>query len=254
VKPVASALLAALACAGPLAAQQAPRERRLLPVLSTESIVLSLDSAAVHRTGDSTFLVTSVYQFPADTALAGADRREDVQEMDCVNARLRYRTTRYYASTAAEPVRPAHGTGSPTWAAPAGDELPLFHAICDYLTSGWPARLPKMVEEQPRIVNAPAVQRALTREYPSELRQMGLTGQVMLRFRVRTDGTVEPASMEVVSATDTRFGEAARRVALTMRFRPARLDRQPVAVWVTLPVNFNLSTPLPTTPGVPPMP
>jgi len=254
VKPLASALLAALACASALAAQNAPRERRLLPVLAAGDSSLLVDSLSIHHTGDSTFLVTAVYRIPPDPARQGADRREEAQEVDCAHDWFQRRTTSFFAGSATEPVAPPQRSAPTGWDRVTEDELPRFRAICGYLTGGWPRRMPKMVEEQPRIVNTAAVQRNLTREYPSELRQMGLTGTVMLRFRVRADGTVEPASMEVVSATDTRFGEAARRVALTMRFRPARLDRQPVAVWVTLPVNFNLSTPQPARPGVPPMP
>lgn len=254
VKPLASALLAALALGSSLAAQNAPHERRLLPVLAPGDSSLSVDSLSIHHTGDSTFLVTAVYRFPPDPARQGADRREEAQEVDCAHSWFQHRTTSFFAGGAAEPVAPPQRSAPTGWDRVTEDELPRFQALCRYLTGGWPGRMPKMVEEGPRLVNAPAVERTLTREYPRELRQMGLTGTVMLRFRVRADGTVDPASMEVVSATDTRFGEAARRVGLTMRFRPARLDRQPVAVWVTLPVNFYNSTPQPPAPGVPPMP
>ena len=244
-----------LACAGPLAAQDPPR--RLLPILSSGDTSLSLDSASIHRTGDSTFLVTAVYRFPPDPSHHGADRREEGREVNCPRTWIRRRSTTFYAGSGTEPVEPRV---APTpidpngWDQPTEQELPAFQAICGYLTGGWPARLALMVEEQPRLVNASAVARTLMREYPPELRQMGATGTVTLRFRVRADGTVERQTMEVVSATDSRFGEAARRVALSMRFRPARLDHQPVPVWVTLPVNFYEVDPQRPTPGVPPQP
>ena len=252
VKSFASALLAVAACAGSLAAQNPPR--RLLPILSSGDTSLSLDSASIHRTGDSTFLVPAVYQTPPDPAHHGADRREEGQEVNCPRAWIRRRSTTFYAGSGTEPAEPRV---APTPVSPEGwdrvgdAELPGFQAICAYLTGGWPARLALMVEEQPRLVNAPAVARALVREYPPELRQMGATGTVTLRFRVRADGTVERETMEVVSATDRRFAEAARRVALSMRFRPARLDHQPVAVWVSLPVNFYEVDPQRPAPGVP---
>jgi len=254
VKYLASALLALLATAGSLAAQNAPRDRRLLPILASGDSSLSLDSASIHRTGDSTFLVTAVYRFPPDPAHHDADRREEGREVNCPHGWVRRRSTTYFAGSGTEPAEPRV---APTpidpngWDRVTDDELPAFQAICGYLTGGWPARLALMVEEQPRLVNASAVARTLIREYPPELRQTGATGTVTLRFRVLPDGTVDRQTMEIMSATDRRFGEAARRVALSMRFRPARLDRQPVAVWVTLPVNFYEVTPQPPAPGVP---
>ena len=243
LKSLAPVLLAALACATPLAAQEAPPQRVLLPLLSASGITLSLDSASIGRTGESTFVVRAVYQAPPDTARTGPDRREEIQELDCARTRIRYRVTSYFRGDATLPVRPPESSDAEGWERLEEDELPIYQAVCQYLTGGWPARLTRQEEEQPELANVAGVRRALTHEYPLELRQQGIGGTVQVRFRVLADGSVDPATLAAVEATDARFAQPAVRVAAQMRFRPATLDRRPVAVWVTLPITFHTDNP-----------
>jgi len=253
-------LAAALAGAAPLAAQDAPHPRRLLQVVASPAgIVLSLDSATIARTGDSTFVLDAVYRFPRGTDPRVPDRREEAQEMNCARTQLRGRRTAFFFGDAEEPT--AIESGAPRVWLPVDDgELPLFQAICDFLLGGFAARLPITVEEGPELANAQAVVRALSRAYPPLLRDAGQGGTVVLRFRVVADGTVDTATVQAISATHRGFAEAARRVALGMRFHPARLNGVAVPVWVTLPLSFltqggplpaDFVFPLPTPPRAP---
>jgi periplasmic protein TonB len=97
------------------------------------------------------------------------------------------------------------------------------------------------VEELPDLSNRSQVQRSIERNYPPLLRDAGVTGQVLLRFRVNEDGSVDPGSISIESTTHDAFGDAAKRVIERARFRPARVGGRAVKVWVTLPVNFQLA-------------
>jgi TonB family protein len=161
-----------------------------------------------------------------------------MQEMDCARTRLRGRTTSYYLGDAPQPVAAERSEPRVEWQPVGDDERPLFQAICGFLLGGFAARLPLFVMEAPDLVNTDEVKRALSRAYPPLLRDSGQSGEVVLSFRVLENGTVDPATVEVVSATNAGFAAAARRVALTMRFRPALLNGTPVPCWSVVPVNF----------------
>jgi protein TonB len=77
-------------------------------------------------------------------------------------------------------------------------------------------------------------------QYPLQLRQARVEGHVLLRFVVDESGRVEPASVNVVSATHSRFEAPARQAMTTCRFRPARFNDRAVRVTVTAPVDFRL--------------
>jgi TonB family protein len=121
----------------------------------------------------------------------------------------------------------------------------VFDASCAWLLGGFAARLPRSydlseVEQTPELDNRPVVAAALGREYPRVLRDAGQTGTVTLRFRVLPNGTVDRSSVTVEDYTHPDFAEAARRVVYVMHFRPARIRKGPVPVWVTIPVTFQL--------------
>jgi len=96
------------------------------------------------------------------------------------------------------------------------------------------------VEEQPQLLNRDAIASQLSRNYPPLLRDAGIEGSANVRLRVRRDGSVDPESITVENATHPMFGESASRIVERMRFRPAKVQGRPVAVWVTLPVTFQL--------------
>jgi TonB family protein len=94
------------------------------------------------------------------------------------------------------------------------------------------------VEAEPELLNREEVARALQAHYPADLRDDGVAGTVMLRFRVGTSGVPDLSDHEVVSG-DEAFVPAAVRALEAARFTPARIGGQPAEVWVTLPLSFQ---------------
>jgi TonB family protein len=95
-------------------------------------------------------------------------------------------------------------------------------------------------EELPQPTNHAAFSRLLARNYPPDLRDAGVRGEVMVRFRVLQDGSVDSASVQVTRTTNPAFNDAAVTSVRALRFRPARVYGRPVRVWVEQPIQFNL--------------
>ena len=77
--------------------------------------------------------------------------------------------------------------------------------------------------------------------YPESARRQGVEGVTTLRFQVHTDGSVTEMSV-VRSAGHPDLDQAAMEAVRKWRFEPARRGKDPVVVWVTLPVRFELKT------------
>jgi protein TonB len=93
----------------------------------------------------------------------------------------------------------------------------------------------------PELTNRSEVQRMLQRSYPSGLRDQGIAGEARLQFIINTDGTVDMASVQVVSATRDEFGDAAKRAVERFHFKPATMMDEPVRVLITMPIRFTIS-------------
>jgi protein TonB len=242
-------LLTALASlASPLAGQSAARLPVLLRVPAAPTgMVVWLDSLSIGRFGDSTFIATAVYQFdPAAVDRFGSDTEVETLQMDCagVRSRGRYAVSMHEHPSAAgfEPLDTAR-PGS--WEPVSDADRPIFAAICDYLASSFAAPLlaPEdtgAVETHPALLNAGDVMRRIAQGYPPLLRDRGTTGMAVLRMRVTADGQPDPAALYVLGATRSGFARAAAGVARHMRWRPATTNGKPVAVWVELPIMFQL--------------
>jgi TonB family protein len=235
--------LAALLAAVPLSAQSGPGTAGWHEVMRGEDgTTVSIDSASIRHTRDSVFVVETAVRFPQPMQLESGqpiDREVDVEELDCAAGRSRGFESRLHLDTAL--VRRV--TLSAEWAPVAENRRPLFDARCGYLLSSFAAALPvgyelAGVEKQPELANGPAVVTALSRAFPPRLRAAGDSGLVVIRMRLREDGTVDTSSIHVVRTTHPGFSDAARRVAAVMRFRPARVGGKAVPVWLTLPVSF----------------
>ena len=260
----ALALLLLAVVAAPLAAQASSPAAGWRTLLTGEDgTVVSIDSATVDRTGDSTFSVRTAIRFPRMIHMAAGDsvdREVDAEEMDCAGARTRPHVSEVFAGETL--VRTNLLSGE--WGPVSPGRQAVFDASCAYLLGGFAARLRRSydlshVEEQPELINRSTVSSALSREYPRMMRATGQTGTVTLRFRVMEDGRVDRSSVSVMALTHPDFAEAAVRVVYVMRFRPARYHRLPVPVWVTLPVTFRLATrpeitPPEVSPAFPPPP
>ena len=93
----------------------------------------------------------------------------------------------------------------------------------------------------PQLVSPREAQRALERAYPSILRDAGVTGHTTVLLVIDKNGQVQPGSVTVQETTHDQFREAAVRAAERFRFRPARLNGQPVAVSISIPIEWQLA-------------
>jgi TonB family protein len=244
-------VLPLLLAVSPLAAQGAAREPRLLRVAtSSGGVTLSLDSAAIARSGDSTFVVDAVYQLPADTAQhVAADWQVETQEMDCGRTRLRGRVTALHAGgDVPVPASPPGDAEPAEWQPVGDDDLPIFQAICGYLLGSFAMSLPVTLEnggvDRPALlVNGDVVAHTLERTYPRELAVRGIGGTVLVRLRITAEGEVVPGSVRVLWATRAEFAAPALAMAARMRFRPAKTDGHATAVWATMPLTFGMGQP-----------
>jgi TonB family protein len=95
------------------------------------------------------------------------------------------------------------------------------------------------VDETPRPTNTAALLRELERRYPPHLRAHRTNGVVQVRFRVDARGQViDP--IVVTQSTGPEFNTATIEAVRVLRFRPARVDGEPVIVWVELPIAWTV--------------
>lgn len=74
-------------------------------------------------------------------------------------------------------------------------------------------------------------------EYPELAREAGVSGDVLVRVLVGADGRVMQA---FVLVSVPMLDEAALAAARTAVFKPALQSGRPVAVWVNVPISFQL--------------
>ena len=98
--------------------------------------------------------------------------------------------------------------------------------------------------EEPVLRNGGDLRKLIAEAYPAALRDAGVTGSVLLRFRVDATGAVEPDWITVDLTTDPALEEPAVAVARMLRFRPAvDLRGTPMFAWVTMPIHFGRVVP-----------
>ena len=76
--------------------------------------------------------------------------------------------------------------------------------------------------------------------YPESARRAGAQGVTVLKLRVLENGRVDQVLIEQSAGHPDLDREAAEAVKKWL-FEPARMGKQPVAVWVLLPVKFELN-------------
>lgn len=77
--------------------------------------------------------------------------------------------------------------------------------------------------------------------YPDSARRQGIEGETLLRFQVLATGRVSSVSV-ARSAGHPDLDRSAVEAVQTWLFEPARRGKEAVAVWVTLPVRFQLQS------------
>jgi protein TonB len=91
----------------------------------------------------------------------------------------------------------------------------------------------------PALQNNAEVVRALTREYPTVLRDSGIGGTVTVWFFIDENGRVLQTRVDTSSGYQ-QLDDAALKVAEVMRFSPALNRENRVQVWVSLPITFQV--------------
>jgi protein TonB len=92
---------------------------------------------------------------------------------------------------------------------------------------------------RPRLENEAEVASALMRYYPPLLRDAGISGTVKVWFFIDDTGKVVRTQINVSSGYEA-FDAAAVKVANLMKFSPAQNRDQKVAVWVSIPIVFQI--------------
>lgn len=77
--------------------------------------------------------------------------------------------------------------------------------------------------------------------YPPMSRRMGEQGRVMLRILVNEKGMPDQVLVQTSSGS-ARLDEAGRQAALRAQFKPHMEDGHAIAVYVIVPLNFQLSS------------
>ena len=74
--------------------------------------------------------------------------------------------------------------------------------------------------------------------YPADLAAQRVTGDALIYFVVRKDGSV--SDVKIVRATNPKFGDAGAASVAAWRFRPGMLDGRPVNCQLEVPLMFNM--------------
>jgi protein TonB len=91
----------------------------------------------------------------------------------------------------------------------------------------------------PSILNRSEVVAAMEKAYPALLRDAGISGTVRIYFFIGSDGTTLKTQIDRPSP-HPELDEAALSVASIYRFSPALNRTQPVPVWVSFPITFQV--------------
>ncbi len=91
----------------------------------------------------------------------------------------------------------------------------------------------------PKLSSAVQAARLISESYPADLKSRGVGGMVELQFIVDSKGKVEAGSVEVVDATQTALGEAAKKVVARLDFQPGKLNGAAVKTKVVLPIIYK---------------
>lgn len=108
-------------------------------------------------------------------------------------------------------------------------------------TTGSPADRPSFIPYTvaPVLQNRDEVLRVLQRSYPSQLREAGIAGDVVLWLFIDEDGNVQK-SVVAESSGYEQLDKAAHAVAAKMRFKPAMNRDKKTAVWLAQAIDFEV--------------
>ena len=91
----------------------------------------------------------------------------------------------------------------------------------------------------PSIMNRQDVVRTMEQSYPPLLREAGIGGTVRVFFFINQEGVVEQVRLDESSGHEA-LDDAALNVAGVYEFTPATYGDEPVPVWVSFPITFQV--------------
>ena len=115
------------------------------------------------------------------------------------------------------------------------EALPLDSA---FVHDSWAPRMRRPARsESTHVEELPEAIEKVPPPYPDEARRQNIFGTVIVVALVGKDGTVKETRIDwSIPYLDEPAVAAVRR----WRFKPARVDGRPIAVWVAVPVRFHL--------------
>jgi periplasmic protein TonB len=76
-------------------------------------------------------------------------------------------------------------------------------------------------------------------EYPTNSKNAGIQGRVIVRFAINSDGTI--SSVDILKGVNAELNQEAMRVVRKLKkFKPGYEDGEPVPVFYMVPINFGL--------------
>ncbi len=121
----------------------------------------------------------------------------------------------------------------------ASEPIPIGSSSTPLATSN-PTQRPSFIpyDVPPKLENAGEIQRLLERGYPSQLRDAGIEGTVILWIFVDAQGAVQKMEVKESSGYEL-MDEAALSTAEKMRFAPAMNRDKATPVWLAQPITFR---------------
>lgn len=95
------------------------------------------------------------------------------------------------------------------------------------------------LQTPPKLRSTADAGRFISESYPEDLKRRGQGGMVEVQFVVDEKGKVDPATVEVLDATHSQLGEAAKKVAPRLEFQPGKAGGAAVKSKVVLPIIYK---------------
>lgn len=92
----------------------------------------------------------------------------------------------------------------------------------------------------PKLTSTTTAARLIQDSYPEELKRKKVGGLVELQFVVDAQGNVVAGSVEIVDATQSELGEAAKKMASRLTFEPGKFNGAKVKSKVVLPIVYKV--------------
>ncbi|MEP6832660.1 MAG: energy transducer TonB [Gemmatimonas sp.] len=91
----------------------------------------------------------------------------------------------------------------------------------------------------PKLASNTIAAKLIQDSYPEDLKRRKVGGLVELQFVVDAQGNVVAGSVEIVEATQTALGEAAKKAITRFTFEPGKLNGNKVKSKVVLPIVYK---------------